>query len=138
MTNTQYHEVLRRIDENGKAVVGVLLANVSKSCWLFECDYAAITEKYGLASWMLCSAGHDKPSYVRFKHGGKLVTVARLIPDAPPRTAVKHRDKDTLNLRETNLWLDNGGGGVSKKPKAKKQRELLTGGFVIPNAPRVE
>jgi len=120
MKNT-YHEILRRIDEDGKSIVGVLLANVSRTCWLYADHYEDIIKQYGLASWMLCSAGEGKPSYVRFKHQGKLITVSRLILNAPPRTAVRHKDGNTLNLRETNLWLDHGGGGVTKKPKSKKQ-----------------
>jgi hypothetical protein len=124
MKNT-YHEILRRIDEDGKSVVGVLLANVSRSCWLYADQYEDIITKYGLASWMLCSAGEGRPSYVRFKHQGRLITVARLILNAPPRTSVKHKDRDTLNLRESNLFLDHGGGGVTKKPKTTKKPKYL-------------
>jgi hypothetical protein len=134
MKNSQYHEVLRRIDEDGKPVVGVLLANVSRSCWLYADHYESIISQYGLASWMLVSAGNNKPAYVRFKHQGKLVTVARLILNAPARTAVRHKDRDTLNLREPNLFLDHGGGGITKKPKTSKKPKYqpLGSGLRIP------
>ncbi|KLK93675.1 hypothetical protein AA309_07415 [Microvirga vignae] len=134
MKNKQYHEIIVRIDEDRKAVVGVLLASTCKTCWLYAEDYEAIIANYELASWVLNSAGEGKPAYVRFKHQGKLITVARLILDAPARTAVKHKDKNTLNLRQSNLWLDHGGGGVRKKPKTSKKPKFqpLGSGLHIP------
>lgn len=121
MKHTQHHETIRRLDEDGKLVVGVLLANACTTAWLYAEDYEAITAKYGLCSWMLLSAGEGKPSYVRFKHQGKQISVARLILNAPPRTAVKFKDCEPRNLRSSNLWLDHGGGGVTKKPKTRKK-----------------
>jgi hypothetical protein len=114
MKQTKYHEIVKRLDEDGQLVVGVVLANVQKTCWLLDCDYRRIIEQYGLASWLLNSAGEGKPSYVRFMHNGNLVMVSRLVLDAQPRTAVKHRDRDTLNLRSSNLFIDHGGGGCKK------------------------
>ncbi|WP_114946624.1 hypothetical protein [Microvirga calopogonii] len=127
MKQKHYHEIVKRLDEDGKLVVGVFLSNVQKTCWLYASDYEAITAKYGLSSWLLNSAGEGKPSYVRFMHNGNLVMVSRLILDAQPRTAVKYRDKNPLNLRSSNLFLHHGGGGCKKRPKTTKVKPLGSG-----------
>lgn len=127
MKQKHYHEILKRLDEDGKLVVGVFMANVQKTCWLYASDYEAIIEKYGVASWLLNSAGEGKPSYVRFQYQGNLVMVSRLILDAQPRTAVKYRDKNPLNLRSSNLFIEHGGGGCKKKPKTAKATPLGSG-----------
>jgi hypothetical protein len=124
MKQKLYHEIVKRLDEDGKLVVGVFLSNVQKTCWLYASDYEAITAKYGLASWLLNSAGEGKPSYVRFMHNGNLVMVSRLILEAQPRTAVKYLDKNPLNLRSSNLFIDHGGGGCKKAPKTSKAKPL--------------
>jgi hypothetical protein len=125
MKQTKYHEIVKRLDEDGQLVVGVFLANVQKTCWLLDSDYRRIIEKFGLASWLLNSDGEGKPSYVRFMHNGNLVMVSRLILDAQPRTAVKYLDKNPLNLRSSNLFIDAGGGGCKKAPKTPKAKPLV-------------
>ncbi|ANY79178.1 hypothetical protein BB934_13940 [Microvirga ossetica] len=130
MNYRSYHETIRRLDPDGRTVVGVILNNASRICWLFEEDYKAIVAKHGLCSWFLNSNGKGK-SYVRLK--GKhenLVQVSRLILGDSLKGNVTYLDKDHLNLRTTNLHVQ--GKSSKQKPKSKPLAKPLGSGLRIP------
>lgn len=109
------HSASYRRGADGRVLVHVALSNSDRCAILDQADYEAVIERIGITSWYLngtkgfqCVRAHEK--------GGKqLVTVSRIILDSPHRAAVKHRNGHRLNLRNANLYLDCGCGGVEKR-----------------------
>lgn len=111
------HDLLTATDPDGRAVVGVALSNRPQRVWLYAADYERIMDRYGAPNWTLTGNG-DGSLYVRFtRPGGKgrKVTVAREVAGDWERTGVRCRDADPLNLRRSNLYHVDGGGGRPKR-----------------------
>ncbi|UHC16315.1 hypothetical protein LRS73_28340 [Methylobacterium currus] len=107
-------------DPDGREVVGVRLSNApDKTAWLYREDYERIAAQYP-GRWSLVDARNPR-SCVRLTKGHRSIYAARLVVDAPYRTAIGFFDNDTLNLRGTNISLGKGCGGV---PKTKARKEL--------------
>jgi hypothetical protein len=104
----------RLTDARGLPVVHVPLAKDHGAAVLDEADFDYLTKELGLTvSW--CLNGNARGVYVRAgtrSVQGKLLTVARLIVGAGARQQVRYRDKDTTNLRRSNLILEAGNVAV--------------------------
>lgn len=107
-----------------RETVRVHLRNVDEYVTLYRDDYDRVVAEIGTARWFLNSfmqRSGNLSRYVRAKSPktGHLVMIARIIAQAPNRTAVRYLDRDPLNLRFENLDPDTvgGSGGVKKRPK---------------------
>ncbi|MEH3146264.1 MAG: hypothetical protein PGN34_13150 [Methylobacterium frigidaeris] len=112
------HDVVRQIDPDGAAVVGVLLSNASERVWLDADAYAAVLNELGDVALFL-GRNERGTAYVRLcnPESGVQETLARIITGRVPRTNVSYADQDRLNLRRTNLVLMRGAGGRPKRRK---------------------
>lgn len=125
--NSNSHIVIRSVDKDGRAVVGVRLSKSHQCAWLYEEDYERIVEEYGAPSWRLTPNGNGQ-AYVRFKQYGlnaRNVTVARLVAGDFDRTGVKYKDGNPLNLRSENLYHGDGRGGCPQKSRRKSRAPLV-------------
>ena len=52
--------------------------------------------------WSISSDG-DNRVYVRCRHKGQVITVSRLVLDAPPYSLIRHKNGDHRDLRRSNL-----------------------------------
>jgi hypothetical protein len=127
-TKRNHHDTLKRLDPDGRSVIGVFLRNALATVWLFEDDYNAIVAEYGLTAWFLNSNGKGQ-SYVRLKgKHGNFVQVSRLIVGASIKGNVSYRDGNHLNLRSTNLHV------MGNPWKRALQNKSMVGGLHIPQA----
>jgi hypothetical protein len=139
MTNTDNdkqntHDTLVRLDPDGRIVVGVFLRNVCKVAWMFKEDYDRICSTYGIRSWRLNETGNGY-AYVRMKYNGDNVMLGRLVLGDMYGANVRHKDKDPLNLRKSNLFYGRGRGGDETTRKNRKNKPLakpLGSGLRIP------
>lgn len=139
MTNTDSdkpntHDTLTRIDPDGRIVVGVFLKNVCKTAWLYKEDYDRICSTYGIHSWRLNETGNGY-AYVRMKHNGENVMLGRLVLGDIYGANVRHKDKNPLNLRKSNLFYGRGRGGdetTRKNRKNKPKHTALESSLKIP------
>jgi hypothetical protein len=90
-------------DENGRNVIHVPLANGSHAI-LDDRDFFHLMDNDLSDQWLVNSNGKSN-SYVRCWHRGNLVTIARLLIDAPAKSSVKILNGNHLDLRRRNLKL---------------------------------
>lgn len=111
-------------DPDGTPVTGVILGNSEDICWIYTEDYERINAMTGkVRSWYVNTNGHNSIKYVRVKHLGNNFMVSRLVLGHQPRTAIKYRDGNRLNLRRSNLYVDFGRG--ASKTKTNRFRAAL-------------
>lgn len=103
-------------DPDGRGVVGVSVAQGTRTVWLDAADYDAVVREVGEASWFL---GHNErgTAYVRVRNPdtGLKEAVARIITGRVRCTSVGYADGDRLNLRRKNLLIGCGCGGRPKR-----------------------
>lgn len=96
--------VIAAVDPDGQEVALISLGNSPEPAKALP-ETLAKLEAAGVSwAWFLHSDGQGR-EYVRVKHKGRVVTVARLIAQASNTEQVKFRDDDRLNLREDNLQI---------------------------------
>lgn len=105
-----------------REVVKVHLRNVDRYATLYRDDYDRVVADIGTGRWLvnvIKRPGGRSDHYVRAHSPGakSLVMIARIIARAMPRTAVRYRDGDVLNLRSENLQedFDSGNGGTKRR-----------------------
>lgn len=123
-TKPTSHHILKRIDPNGDAVIGIMLSNVCKTVWLLESDYLRLIQTYGVSSWFVNKSGNGY-EYVRTVHGGNNVQIARLILGLKTRANIRLKDGNPLNLRRSNLEPSKGDHRMN--PRGKHQEVPLSG-----------
>lgn len=113
------HDTITTI-EAGREVVGVKLGNHPDRAWLFREDYDVIVARFGCSAWFVNKNGHGQ-QYVRLRDSKikNLRSLARQIMGEAPRTAVRHNDGNTLNLRRENLVHIGGTGGITQRKRDK-------------------
>lgn len=110
-----------------RPLVHVPLANApGRVATLDAADFDRLRAAGVSDQWTLNGDGHGN-AYVRvaMQTKGRLVSVARLVAEAPPKRIVKHRDRDRTNLRRGNLYLANGfaEGGVGQALPRSRMKE---------------
>ena len=90
-------------DENGRNVIHVSLADGSHAI-LDDRDFFHLMDNDLSDQWLVNSNGKSN-SYVRCWHRGNLVTIARLLVNAPSKSSVKILNGNHLDLRRRNLKL---------------------------------
>jgi len=126
MKNLRMKRTTRRpiyfTDPDGTPCVRVPLSNGRDHAELLADDYAALIargvtgnwqhnipnriSRDGRRSYVQCYVPRRTPS--RKGNRWTALTVARLILDAPKGRRVRYRDGNTLNLRRSNLYLQDG------------------------------
>lgn len=120
------HDIINVTDEDGRAVIGVLLKSWSKRTgrevrvWLYAEDYQMVIEAYGLASWTYSASANSV--LVSGNQSEHPKTLARFIMQqrvrmlredpafqVPFNMFVWSSDRDPLNLRATNLRMTTRG-----------------------------
>jgi len=98
------------LDHDGEPIALVPLANHSKPAKVFRDDLDRLVAAGYSDQWTFNKAGPPY-SYVRCavsNRRGNLVSVARLILNAPSGRVVTYLDENRLNLRRDNLTLKPG------------------------------
>ena len=110
MTDQNRHTDLS--DRAIQPIVAVALSNHHEPAVLDHRDYQRLQGAGLCGPWFLNSngGGYD---HVRCMAGGVLMTVARLIVEAPTGRRVRYLDGNRLNLCRNNLALEKGKAGRS-------------------------
>lgn len=106
------NNIINATDADGRLMVGVLLSNRPLTTWLDKADFERIAALHPEGRWSLNTNGTGQ-AYVRIREPGRNsrnIYPARLIAGDFERTGVKYRDGDRLNLRQVNLYHDDGRG----------------------------
>ena len=96
-------------DNKGASTIHVPLPNGSHAV-LNDCDFFRLMDSGLTDQWLINDNGRGT-SYVRCMSHGRLVTVARLISNAPVNSSVNVLNGDHLDLRRMNLKV------VIRKPR---------------------
>lgn len=110
------------VAREAQQTIMIYLRNANRYVTLYRADYDRIVAQTGTNIWFVGYNSDKTNAYVRAwstSNPRKMVMLARIISDAPPRTAVRYRDHDAFNLRSENLTvdLDGGSGGVKRRRK---------------------
>lgn len=98
------------LDHDGEAIALIPLANHHKPAKILREDFDRLLAAGYSDQWTFNKAGPPY-SYVRCavsNRRGNLVSVARLVLNAPPGRVVTYQDDNRLNLRRDNLALKPG------------------------------
>ncbi len=126
MAKFKPNKTIIAIDPDGTPVTGIILNNSNDICWMFTEDYERINSELGqIRSWYVNTNGQTLTKYVRLKRLGNNFMVARLVLGHEPRTSVRYHDRNPLNLRRTNLYVEFGRGGCASKTKRHPLRSPL-------------
>lgn len=111
MTAKGHRQHRHTLDHDGREITLVPLANHPEPARLLRTDFEALAETGITGQWTLNLNGTRTHGYVRCPASeatGCLVTVARLITRVGAGRTVRYRDRNPLNLRSDNLYLDRG------------------------------
>jgi len=110
------------VAREGQQTIMIYLRNAKRFVTLCRADYDRVVAQTGTNTWFVGYNSDKTNAYVRAWSNAsprKMVMLARIIAYAPPRTAVRYRDRDAFNLRSGNLFVDleKGSGGVKRRSK---------------------
>ncbi|HWX48157.1 MAG TPA: HNH endonuclease [Roseomonas sp.] len=110
MKRNSSRKPIRTTDPDGSLVVLVPLSRGGYACVDVETHDELVVRLGFSDKWMLNFNGQKTAAIVRCSHPkseatGSLLSIGRLVYEAPPGYAVRHRDGDTKNLRRSNLYL---------------------------------
>lgn len=105
-----------------KQTIKIYLRNAGRYATLYRADYQRVIAEVGGNVWFVGYNSERAVAYVRTWSDAeprKMAMIARIVANAPARTAVRYLDGDPLNLRFDNLYVDmtGGSGGCKKRPK---------------------
>lgn len=122
----------RTTDPDGAPIVRVPLAKGRGVAVLDAEDFDSLATLGFSTKWVLNEDGHGR-GYVRCNHPareatGGLLSVARLVMEAPPGMVARYRDGDRTNLRRSNLYLEEGRGARGRELEVILQRRAMLAG----------
>lgn len=107
----------RTRDAHGNVVFHIRLSNDGRPALILEDDFNRICAEIGNGPWFTNTV--DDISYVRARDPQRqnLTMISRMVVEARTRTVVHYHDGNRLNLCRSNLSIERGHGGITKKPK---------------------
>ena len=134
--NAISRDPIRTTDADGTPVVRVPLAKGRGVAVLHAKDFDELMRLGITRRWNRNVAGPGY-SYVRCKpprgvNCGTLLSVSRLIMEAPPGMCVRYRDDDRFNLRQDNLYLAEDGRAQGRERSVMDQMRQRQGQAVAP------